>query len=551
MKTLPSPTDNSVHSGSGFRFKFPTLALLVSACAWAGASSARADTSIYEPRCFGTLAGQAGVLGTANGTGGSARFNEPWGIAVAGNGTVFVADTLNHTIRKITPTGVVTLLAGSPGVAGFADGAGIGVAMFDRPTGLAADAAGNVYVADYNNNRIRKIDIAGVVSTVAGKATFGTLDGIGTAAEFDNPFGVALNGAGTLLYVSDQNNQSIREITLLTGAVTTYAGLSGSSGVGYVTNATNGDARFNTPRGIAVDSSGNVYVADAGNLVVRKIAAGGGVTTLAGDPSAAFQVGFNDGPGAGARFSNLQAISPYGGPCGVAVDSSGNVYVTDQGFLIPPFNGHTIRKITPGGSVTTLAGAVGIPGAVNGTGIAARFQYPAGIALDSLGRLYVADAANHLIRQFCCKGPDVAVGNSRGSLRGAGRFSPDKQRIMLTSRMLRRVVAFATITHPCNQLDVISVRASRGTKFFKVSYRNDGSDVTAGLVSGTFRTPEVNEDSAATSIQSTVTPNRRLLTSVRGGRTVSLRKSISLTLQAQSTSEPTKRDSCVIQVKTR
>jgi secreted PhoX family phosphatase len=514
-----------------------------------GAGSARADTTIYEPQCFDTLAGQAGGLGIANGTGSNARFNEPWGIAVAVNGTIYVADTLNHTIRKITPTGVVSLLAGSPGVNGFADGAGIGVAMFDRPTGVAVDAAGNVYVADYNNNRIRKIDTGGVVSTVAGKATFGVLDGTGPAAEFDNPFGVALNGAGTLLYVSDQNNQSIRVISLPGGVVTTHAGLSGT--VGYV-NGTNGNARFNAPRGIAVDGAGNVYVADAGNLVVRKIAVGGGVTTLAGDPVTAFQIGFNDGPGAGARFSNLQAASPFGGPCGVAVDGLGNVYVTDQGFVIAPFNGHTIRKITPGGSVTTLAGAVGVSGSANGIGIAARFNHPAGIAADSLGRLYVADAVNHLIRsQFCCKRPDVAVGTSLKDLRGGGRFSPAKQRIVQTSPMLRRVIAFATIGNPCEQFDVISVIASPGTKLFGVSYQSSGANATASLISGSFRTPEINKDMAPTLIKATVTPNRMALAKVKGGRTVSLRRSISLMIRARSTFDPSMSDACLIQVKTR
>ncbi len=525
------------------------MALLLAIGAWTAAGPARADTSIYEPQCFDTLAGQAGVPGTANATGANARFEEPWGIAVAGNGTVYVADTRNHTIRKITPTGVVTLLAGSPGVAGFVDGAGIGVARFSRPTGVAVDAAGNVYVADYNNQRIRKIDPAGLVTTVAGSGAIGTADLPGVLAEFHNPFGVALNSAGTLLYVADQNNQSIREITLLTGAVTTHAGLSGT--VGYL-NGTNGAARFNTPKGIAVDGSGNVYVADAGNLVVRKIAAGGGVTTLAGDPVSAFQVGFNDGPGAGARFSNLQAISPFGGTCGLAVDGAGNVYVTDQGFPMAPINGHTIRKITPGGSVTTLAGAVGVAGAANGIGIAARFNHPAGIALDSLGRLYVADAVNHLIRsQFCCKRPDVAVGTSREDLRGVGRFSPAPQRIVLTSRMFRRVVALVTIGNPCDQFDVISVIASRGSKLFGVSYQNGGDNVTARLVSGRFRTPEINENTAPTSIKATVTPNRMALMKRMDGRTVSLRESISLVARARSTFDPSKTDGCVIQVKTR
>jgi hypothetical protein len=206
-------------------------------------TSAHADTSIYEPQCFGTLAGSVGTSGPLDGSGNAAQFNQPWGVAVASDGTLYVADTLNHSIRKITPAGVVTLLAGTPGTNGFADNANPLLAQFDRPTGVAADALGNVYVADYNNQRIRKIDASGVVTTVAGSATIGTNDGTGAAAEFHNPFGVALNSTATLIYVSDQNSQTIRQITLPGGVVTTYAGISGG---GY-TNGPKATAAFNTP----------------------------------------------------------------------------------------------------------------------------------------------------------------------------------------------------------------------------------------------------------------------------------------------------------------
>jgi DNA-binding beta-propeller fold protein YncE len=312
-----------------------------------------------------------------------------------------VADTLNQTIRKITPDGTVTTLAGVAGSAGFNDGAA-GTALFSRPTGVAVNSAGTVvYVADYNNQLIRQIS-GGIVSTLAGSVgVVGTNDAAGTLAQFHNPFGVALNSTGTILYVTDQNNQTIRKIVISSGVVTTLAG---SPGLGGSTDdpANDLNARFNTPKGIAVDSSGNVYVADTGNFTVRKIAVSGGVSTLAGS---ADSNGFIDGVGRAARFSLLSGMSPFGGPCGVAADGDGNVYVTDQG-------NHTIRKITPGGSVTTLGGLALTSGSDDGTGSTARFNFPAGVAVDGAGKLYVADTANHTIRVSNNPSTTTAVSSS-------------------------------------------------------------------------------------------------------------------------------------------
>ena len=191
-------------------------------------------------------------LGYTDGTGTSAQFNYPSGVAVDGAGNVYVADCHNHRIRKITASGVVSTLAGS-GTSGYADGTGTS-AQFDYPTGVAVDGAGNVYVADSDNHRIRKITASGVVSTLAG-STYGYTDGTGTSAKFYYPRGVAVDGAGNV-YVADRVNHRIRKITA-SGVVSTLAG----SAQGY-TDGTGTSAKFYYPFGVAVDGAGNVYVAD-------------------------------------------------------------------------------------------------------------------------------------------------------------------------------------------------------------------------------------------------------------------------------------------------
>lgn len=323
---------------------------------------------------FGTLAGTAGSSGSADGTGSAARFNFPYSIAIDTAGNLFVADTYNFTIRKITSAGVVTTLAGSAGNSGSSNGTG-SAALFNLPEGIAVDTAGNVFVADTFNSTIRKVTSAGVVTTLAGTAgSNGSTDGTGSAARFRFPYDITVDTAGNV-YVTDTDNHTIRKITSA-GVVTTLAGTAGSSGS---TDGTGSAARFNFPSGISSDTAGNIYVADQVNNTIRKVTSAGVVTTLAGTAGSS---GSADGTGSAARFN---------APWDIAVDTAGNLFVADQG-------NNTIRKITTAGVVTTLAGSVGNSGSANGIGSSARFNSPSGIAVSTAGNIYVADRANHTIR---------------------------------------------------------------------------------------------------------------------------------------------------------
>nr|WP_230679114.1 NHL repeat-containing protein [Hymenobacter properus] len=289
------------------------------------------------------------------------------GLAIAADGTLYVVDEENQTIRKIAPTGTVSTLAGATGSKGSADGAAL-AARFFHPVGLALAADGALYVTDADNHTIRRVSPTGVVTTIAGTPSRkGSVDGRGPAAAFRRPHGVAVDANGTV-FVADTENHTIRKITP-EGSVTTLAGASGhkgsADGVGTA-------ARFYHPAGLALDGAGNLYVADNGNHTIRKIAPDGTVSTLAGQ---AGRHGGTDGPQSTARFLF---------PTGVAVDAIGNVYVADH------LNA-TIRKISPTGEVSTLAGSVLRAGQEDGPGPAARFVGPFGIVVDASGGLYVTD----------------------------------------------------------------------------------------------------------------------------------------------------------------
>ncbi len=323
-----------------------------------------------------TIAGQAGVTGAINAsTGTSSTFGFPDGVAMDTSGNIYVGDSNNQLIRIITSGGIVSTVAGQAGVTGHANGNGTS-ASFYYPYGVAVDSTGNVYVADTSNSLIRIIGSGAAVSTLTGQAgVTGSLNGPATAALFSYPSGVAVDSSGNI-YVADTDNHFIRKF-LPGGDVTTLAGQAGVTGS---SNGPGSASSFYYPNGVAVDSSGNVYVADTSNSLIREIAPDGTVSTLAGQAGV---TGSMNGSVASASFSF---------PDGVAVDNYGNVYVADTGNQL-------IRKITSG-TVSTLAGQAGTVGHADGTGTGASFNYPQGIAVDSAGNVYVADTGNSLIRKI-------------------------------------------------------------------------------------------------------------------------------------------------------
>ena len=333
-----------------------------------------------------TLAGSVGALAGTDGTGSAARFNRPAAMAVDAGGILYVADTENSAIRKVTPEGVVTTLAGTPGQDGYTDEPG-SAAQFWRPQGIAVDAAGNVYVADTGNHCIRKITPAGAVSTLAGAGNPGSVDGKGSAAQFNRPDGVVIDRQGNL-YVADTENQTIRTVTP-DGVVATLAGSAGAEGSA---DGKGSAALFDRPAALVVDATGTVYVADTENHTIRKITPAGVVTTLAGS---ARKSGCTDGPGCEARFSR---------PASLTLGLDGKLFLADS------YN-HAIRTVTPEGVVATLAGA-GFPGNIDSTGTAARFKLPKVVAVDGVGNVYVADSGNCTIRKISPDGTALTLAGS-------------------------------------------------------------------------------------------------------------------------------------------
>jgi len=391
-------------TGTAAKFSFPSgIAIDGSGTLYVADTGNNTIRKITSAGVVTTFAGTAGLIGSTDATGTAARFYYPRSIAIDSSGNLFVADTKNNTIRKIKSTGEVTLFAGTAGTFGSTDAVGT-AARFNFPNSLAIDASGNLYVADELNNAVRKIAPDGTVTTLAGLAGVagGAVDATGSAARFNDPCSVSVDGSGNV-YVADYKNQLIRKISSA-GAVTTVAGamsVAGAlDGVGYNLTPT----LFFNPSSTTVDGAGNVYVADTANGVIRKITSAGVTSLLAGNVLA---VGSADGTGSLATFN---------APSGVASDAVGNVYVADTA-------NHLIRKVDPAGVVTTFAGTAGVAGSTDAVGTAASFNFPTGIAIDSGNTLYVADYENHVIRKITSDGTVstlAGLAGNKGSADGTG-----------------------------------------------------------------------------------------------------------------------------------
>lgn len=466
--------------------------------------TAQAQSDYTAPYSFTTLAGTTSI-GSADGPGSIARFFAPTAVASDTNGNLYVADTLNHTIRKISGTGMVSTLAGAAGESGLVDEVGH-AARFNLPQSVAVDSTGNVYVADTANNAIRKItptgvvttlvgglsspkyiavdsannlllsasstivkiSVAGIVTTFAGTAgESGNIDGTSSVARFSRPTAMATDFIGNV-YVVDSGNQSIRKITP-TGLVSTWATGISANGIAvdnngnvYLSNnfairkitpkgdnsifagnvsadgdndGIGSDARFGNTlpyfyphrdaysalyfppparggtTGLGADQSGNVFAADTLNNTIRKISPNAVVSTIAGVGSNLSQ-GSTDGTGAAARFIGTIIYSTTDSLTDIAIGPDGNVYLADT-------QNHTIRRISTNGVVTTLAGLAGARGSNDGIGASARFSAPRGIAVDPSGNIYVADTGNYTIRRITVTGVVTTIAGLPGVQRTA------------------------------------------------------------------------------------------------------------------------------------
>lgn len=313
-----------------------------------------------------TVAGD-GTAALANGPAAAARFHFPEDVVVTPGGSLYVTDVVNTLVRKIAAGQVSSFAGNGPGIV---NGNGA-AAKFNSPYSITADAAGNLYISDENDPRIRKITPSADVTTYAGSATEGFADGDADTSKFYPGNSIVADPQGNV-YVADARNNRIRKISV-SGKVSTIAG----SGTGGFKEGDAASAQFGSPGAIALDKNGNLYIADRRNHRIREITTGGDVFTTAGSGTK----GDKDGTASEAQFSDDMHD--------LVVDAEGNIYLEDENRL---------RKITPQGIVSTIAGSTA--GFADGDGLFAKFSYLAGMSIDTQGNLYVADLNNNRIRKI-------------------------------------------------------------------------------------------------------------------------------------------------------
>jgi trimeric autotransporter adhesin len=332
--------------------------------------------------------GTAGYSGNG-GPSGAAQLSNPTGVVTFGFSNVFIADQGNHVVRKVNSSGIISTFAGNDTAGNTGNGRAATAARLNTPHGIAADALGNIYIADYASNVVRKVNTSGIISTIAGTGVAGYSGdgGAATAAKLYYPYGVAVDGMNNV-YIADANNNVIRKVDP-SGMISTFAGDGTGAGLGIGSGGYGGDggdataAKLNFPAGVAADVAGNVYIADAYNNVVRRVTASTGIiTTVAGNSTGGYSGDGGAATGARLRF-----------PAGVAVDgSNGNLYIADE-------SNNAIRKVTAAGIITTIAGT-GTAGGLGdgGAATAGQLNAPAGVTIDGSGFVYIADNGNNRVR---------------------------------------------------------------------------------------------------------------------------------------------------------
>lgn len=338
-------------------------------------------SNVCKGQTIYTYAGNGiGGFSGDSGSAPSAQIFAPRAVAVDATGNVYIADYMNDRIRKIDNTGIITTIAGT-GISGFSgDGGQATLAQINKPVAITIDPSGNIYFMDFFNDRIRKINTSGIISTVVGTGIQGYSGDGGPAnlAQIKKPMGLATDALGNL-YIADYDNHRIRKVNAA-GTITTICGngISGFSGDGNLATS----AQITWPRGIAVDAIGNVYF--DGNYRVRKINTSGIVTTVAGNGTSGFS-----GDGGDATSAQIE-------PNGLATDLNNNLYIADE------WNNHRIRKVNSSGIISTIAGTgVGGFSGDGGAATSAQLNQPFGVAVDLSSNVYIADLNNNRIRIIC------------------------------------------------------------------------------------------------------------------------------------------------------